>query len=85
MNNEKLGFVLFFFGLLMLINLNIQQMYTNNINSLWALVMYLLAIVGATIYVLAEDDNVGQHCLGRKGNCKCKKFLLSQKSEGKTK
>ncbi|KKL95054.1 hypothetical protein LCGC14_1858440 [marine sediment metagenome] len=55
MNNEKLGFVLFFFGLLMLINLNIQQMYTNNINSLWALVMYLLAIVGATIYVFAKE------------------------------
>ena len=55
MNNEKLGFVLFFFGLLMLINLNIQQMYTNNINSLWALVMYLLAIVGATIYVFTKE------------------------------
>ncbi len=48
---EKIGFILFFFAILMLINLNVQSIQYN-INFGWAILMYLLSIIGGVMFIL---------------------------------
>lgn len=69
---EKIGLVLFFWGLIMLLNLNIQSL-RSDIAFEWALVEYGIAILGAFMFILGDKGNNEQgEKIGKEKNSKKK-------------